>query len=173
MVLLVPKVISSILKLGAMMVLIKAGFMPFCHSLEQRMELWHPANNVVMMHMGGTAQLFTRLWHWRLVRNMWRGGPDELHQSVRILLHLSQFCTRRQVRNPPYGPSDHVLPDVWMDESNSAAAEVEGEDEGEDEVEVCALCCHKCSTVTVCDEYKEHYCCECIDTRTCGNNVIC
>ena len=39
MVLLVPEVISSILKLGAMMVLIKAGFMSLCHSLEERMEL--------------------------------------------------------------------------------------------------------------------------------------
>ena len=36
--LLVPVVISSILKLGAMMVLIKAGFMSLCHSLEETME---------------------------------------------------------------------------------------------------------------------------------------
>ena len=35
--LLVPKVISLILKLGAMMVLRKAGFMPLCHSLVERM----------------------------------------------------------------------------------------------------------------------------------------
>ena len=37
--LLVPEVISLILKLGAMMVLIKAGFMSLCHSLEERMVL--------------------------------------------------------------------------------------------------------------------------------------
>ena len=37
--LLVPEVISLILKLGAMMVLIKAGFMSLCHSLEERMAL--------------------------------------------------------------------------------------------------------------------------------------
>ena len=24
-------------------------------------------------------QLFARLWHWDLVRNMWRGGPNGLH----------------------------------------------------------------------------------------------
>ena len=36
---LVPKVISLILKLGAMMVLIKAGFMSLCYSLEARMAL--------------------------------------------------------------------------------------------------------------------------------------
>ena len=35
----VPEVISLLLKLGAMMVLIKAGFMSLCHSLEERMEL--------------------------------------------------------------------------------------------------------------------------------------
>ena len=36
--LLVPEVISLISKLGAMMVLIKAGFMSLCHSLEEE---WH------------------------------------------------------------------------------------------------------------------------------------
>ena len=46
-------------------------------------------------------QLFPRLWHSGLVRNIWRGGPNELHQSVRILLHFTQFCIRRQVRHPP------------------------------------------------------------------------
>ena len=47
-------------------------------------------------------QLFARLWHWGLVRNIWRGGPNELHHSVRILLHVTQFCIRRQVRHPPF-----------------------------------------------------------------------
>ena len=37
--LLVPQLISLILKLGAMMVLKKAGFMSLCHSLEERMAL--------------------------------------------------------------------------------------------------------------------------------------
>ena len=36
-------------------------------------------------------QLFARLWRWGLVRNMWRDGPNELHQSVRILLHFTHF----------------------------------------------------------------------------------
>ena len=47
------------------------------------------------------------------------------------------------------------------------------QDEGEDEVEVCALCCHKHSIVTICGECKEHYCSECIDTHTWGNDIIC
>ena len=89
-------------------------------------------------------------------------------QSVRILLQFSQFCIRRQVRYPPYGPWDHFPPHVWTDKSNSAGMQ----DEGEDEVEVCALCPHKHSTVTFCGECK-HYCSECIDTHTCGNNIIC
>ena len=29
-----------------------------------------------------------------------------------------------------------------------------------------------CSTVAVGDECKEHYCTECIDTHTCGTNVM-
>ena len=51
--LLVPEVISLILKLGAMMVLIRAGFMSLCYSLEERMALWQPANNVTMRCTGG------------------------------------------------------------------------------------------------------------------------
>ena len=37
----------------------------------------------------------------------------------------------------------------------------------------CVWCCQKRSTVAVCDECKEHYCTECIDTHTCGTNVVC
>ena len=36
---LVPEMISLISKLGAMMVLMKAGFMSLCHLLEERMAL--------------------------------------------------------------------------------------------------------------------------------------
>ena len=57
-------------------------------------------------------QLFAWLRHWGLVRNIWRGGPSELHQSICILLHFTQFCTRRQVRHPPYGQWEHVPPHV-------------------------------------------------------------
>ena len=91
-----------------------------------------------------------RLEHW----NIWRGGPDELHQSVRGLLNCTQFCIQRQVHHPTYGPWDHVPPHVWTDKSNSAATQ----NEREDEVEVCVLCCQKRSTITVCGECKEHYC---------------
>ena len=86
--LLVPEVISLISKLGAMMVLIKAGFMSLCHSLEERMALCRPAK-------------------------------------------------------------------------------------AKDEAAVCVLCCQKRSTIAVCDECKEHYCTGCIDTHTCGVNVVC
>ena len=37
---------------------------------------------------------------------------------------------------------------------------------------MCVLCCQKRSTVAVCDECKEHYCTACIDTHTCGTNVM-
>ena len=51
--LLVPEAISLISNLGAVMVLIKAGFMSSYHSLEERMALWQPANNVIMTCTGG------------------------------------------------------------------------------------------------------------------------
>ena len=47
------------------------------------------------------------------------------------------------------------------------------QDEAEDEAKVCVLCCQKRSTITVCGECEEHYCAECIDTHTCGTNVVC
>ena len=50
-------------------------------------------------------QLFARLWHWGLVRNIWRGGPNELHQPVRILLHLPNFAFAGKSVTPP--------PPVW------------------------------------------------------------
>ena len=67
------------------------------------------------------------------------------------------------------GPWERVPPHVWTDQSNSAARQ----DEAEDEAEVCVLCCQKRYTVAVCDESKEHYCTEYIDTHTCGTNVVC
>ena len=45
--------------------------------------------------------------------------------------------------------------------------------QAEDGAEVCVLCCQRRSTVAVCDECKEHYCNECIDTHTCGTHVVC
>ena len=57
-----------------------------------------------------------------------------------------------------------------MTDSNSAATQ----DEGKDEADVCALCCQKRSTITVCGECKEHLCAEYIDLHTCGdNNTVC
>ena len=52
-------------------------------------------------------------------------------------LHFTQFCIWRQVRHPPYGPWEHVPPQVWTDQSNSAATQ----DEAEDEAEVCRGMC--------------------------------
>ena len=112
--LLVPEVISLISELGAMMVLIKAGFMSLCLSLEERMALCQPANNVIMTCTGGIG-----------------------HTLSNYLLGCGT------------------------------------QDEAEDEAKVCVLCCQKRSTVAVCDEFKEHYCTECIDTHTCGTNVVC
>ena len=101
----VPEVISLISKLGAMILLIKAGFMSFYHLLEERMALCQPTNNVIMTCTGGKG-----------------------HALSSCLLGCGT----------------------------------------QDEAEVCMLCCQKRPTVAVCDECKEHYCTECIDTHTCG-----
>ena len=67
--LLVPEVISLISKLGAMMVLIRAGFMSLCHSLGRkngtltaRQQCY---NDVHGWYRARIEQLFARLWHAR------------------------------------------------------------------------------------------------------------
>ena len=34
---------------------------------------------------------FARMWHWGIVRNIRRGSGTELHEYVRVLLHLQQI----------------------------------------------------------------------------------
>ena len=124
-------------------------------------------NTVHGWYRARVEQLFARLWHWGLVRNIWRGGPDDLHQQVRILLHFTQFCTSRQVRYAPYGPWDHVPPHVWAtDGPTNEDADPEGEPP-----QVCALCCQKRPTAP-CGECNEQYCAECLDPHTCGDQTV-
>ena len=68
-----------------------------------------------------------------------------------------------------FGKGHHLPKDTEHPEGRTVAsvafyAEVEAG--------LCVLCCEKRSTFAVCDECKEHYCTECIDTHTCGSNVV-
>ena len=95
---------------------------------------WYPAR---------IEQLFAHLWHWGLIRNIWLGGPNESHQSVRILLPFTQFCILRQVRYPPYGPWKHVPPHVWKSTEATVEDDTQddvGEEDVGEEVDICALC---------------------------------
>ena len=60
-------------------------------------------NDVHGLYRARIEHLFARMWHWGIVRNIWRGSGTELHEYVFVLLHLQQFLIRRQVRYPPYG----------------------------------------------------------------------
>ena len=113
--------------------------------------------------------LLARSWYGGMVRNIWRSGSNELRQPVRISLHFTQVCIRRQVCHPPYGQWEPVPLDVCTDQSNSGATQ----DEAEDEAAMCVLFCKKRSSIAVFDECKEHCCSECIDTHTCGTGVAC
>mmetsp|Transcript_69848 Transcript_69848/g.123156 ORF Transcript_69848/g.123156 Transcript_69848/m.123156 type:complete len:139 (-) Transcript_69848:285-701(-) len=125
-------------------------------------------NDVHGWYQARIEQLFAHLWHWGVVRNIWLGGADELHQFVRILLHFTQFCIRRQMRYPPYGPWEHIPTHVWADDTDSVDVDDETLDVTPD---VCALCCHKRKS-TPCIECKEHYCEECLDSHTCGAHTV-
>ena len=81
-----------------MVVLIKARLMSLCHF--GRKNGAFPAREQSYNHVHGwyrarIEHLFGQLWHWGLVRNIWHDGLDELQQSVRVLLHFTQFCIRR------------------------------------------------------------------------------
>ena len=112
--------------------------------------------------------LFARMWHWGIVRNIWRGSGTELHEYVRVLLHLQQFLIRRQVRYPPYGPWEHVPTHVW-----TAPTQEDNDDEDVvgDDGDVCALCCTKFDPekMSMCDKCELQYCTDCIDTHTCDS----
>ena len=170
--LLVPEVISLISKLGGQDGAYKGRIhviVPFIGrkngTLTARQQSY---NDVHGWYRARIEQLFARLWHWGLFWNIWRGDPNELHQSVRILLHFTRFCIRRQVRYPPL--LDHGSMSRLMFGLTKATRPPQ--DEAEDEVEVCVLCCHKRSTITVCGECGEYFA-ACIDTHTCGTHVVC
>ena len=54
-------------------------------------------NDVHEWYRACIEPLFGQLWHWGLFRNIWRGSPNDLRQSVRVLLNSMQFCIRRSV----------------------------------------------------------------------------
>ena len=65
-------------------------------------------NDVHGFYRAHIEHLFARMWHWGIVRNIWRGSGTELHEYVR-----EQFLIGRQVRYPPYGLWEHVSAHVW------------------------------------------------------------
>ena len=105
-----------------------------------------------------------------LVRSTWGTSQGEDRLGARDKMLNTKVARRANIL--PHGPGAHranIPPHVWTDQSNSAAMQ----DEAQDEAAVCVLCCQKRSTITVCDECKVHYCADCIDTHTCGTNVVC
>ena len=126
-------------------------------------------NDVHGWYRARIEQLFAHLWHWGLIRNIWVGGPNKLHQSLRILLHFTQFFIRRQVHYPLNGPWEHVPPHVWK--SNEATVEDDTQYDVGEEVDICALCCQQ-HTTTECGECHLNYCAECIDPHACREKTV-
>ena len=122
-------------------------------------------NDVHGFYRAHIEHLFARMWHWGIVRNIWRGSGMEY---VRVLLHLQQFLIRRQVRYPPYGPWEHVPAHVW-----TAPTQEDNDDEDVvgDDGDVYALCCTKFDPekMSMCDKCELQYCTYGIDTHTCDN----
>ena len=89
------------------MYVLTSDFVPLCwgpfigrKTLTERQKEY---NDVHGFYRARFEHLFACVWHWGIVRNIWRGSSTELHEYVRVLLHLQEFLIRRQVRYPPYG----------------------------------------------------------------------
>ena len=122
-------------------------------------------NDVHGFYRARIENVFARMWHWGIARNIWRGSGSKLHEYVCVLLHLQQFLIRRQVRYPPYGPWEHVPAHVW-----TAPTQEDNDDEDVvgDDGDVCALCCTKSNPekMSMCDKCELQYCTDCIGTHT-------
>ena len=137
-------------------------------TLTERQKEYNDIHGFYRTHI---EHLFARMWHWGIVRNIWRGSGTELHEYVRLLLHLQQFLIRRQVRYPSYGPWEHVPAHVW-----TAPTQEDNDDEDivGDDGDVCALCCTKFDPekMSMYAKCELQYCTDCIDTHTCDISLI-
>ena len=118
-------------------------------------------NDVHGFYRARVEHLFARLWQWRIVRNVWTRSATELHGHVRILLHLTQFCIRRQTRYQPYGPWPHVPESVWAQEEATAV-----EEENDDGV-CCQLCGHRPGDISECGTCHLNMCASCMPLHSC------
>ena len=48
-------------------------------------------NDVHSWYHARVEHIFAQLWQWKIVHNIWQGGERELHETMRILLHMEQF----------------------------------------------------------------------------------
>ena len=88
-------------------------------------------NDVHGWYRARVEHCFAHLWHWRVFRDVWTGGHTVLHETVRVLLHTTQFCLNRKQMYQPYGPWTHFPDGLWTDvacpipEDERDSAEVE------------------------------------------------
>ena len=119
-------------------------------------------NDVHGWYRARVEHVFGHLWHWGIVRHVWVGKPDVLHQTVRVLLHTVQFCKNRKVQYQPYGPWEHIPEGIWSDRPIVIPSE---EQDGPDAPKNCALCYKRGSTE--CDSCKLMYCEGCSAVHSC------
>ena len=119
-------------------------------------------NDVHGWYRARVEHLFAQLWQWKVVRNIWQGGETELHETMRILLHMEQFVNSRKVRYQPYGPWPHVPEGLWTNTPLVIPTE-EGDDESV--LAACQLCGKP--SVKTCGSCSLAFCNECAAGHTC------
>ena len=119
-------------------------------------------NDVHGWYRARVEHLFAQLWQWKVVRNIWQGGETELHETMRILLHMEQFVNSRKVRYQPYGPWPHVPEGLWTNTPLVIPTE-EGDDESV--LAACQLCGKP--SVKTCGSCNLAFCNDCAAGHTC------
>ena len=92
--------------------------------------------------------IFTQLWQWKVVGNVWQCGEQDLHETMRILLHMEQFVNNRQPRNQPYGPWPHVPEGLWSQKANEVPSEKVDSSETLSPCQLPALVCRSVGPVS-------------------------
>ena len=119
-------------------------------------------NDVHGFYCARVEHLFARLWHWKIVCNVWMGSARDLHQHVRVLLHLTLFFIRRQTRSQPYGPWPHVPESAW------AQQDAPKDDEDNDDSVCCQLCGHCHEDISEYGTCHLNICPSCLPLHSCS-----
>ena len=68
-------------------------------------------NDVHGFYRACIEHLFARMWHWGIIRNIWRGSSNELHEYLRVPRPPPPYPTKAvSNKHFPFGPFFFLVP---------------------------------------------------------------